>query len=94
MTLRGKYFLEKGIVNYILAVGKNRTSLTKISRRTKMTFSHVCNITDHLIYLGIIETNKEGRERKVKLTKKGHRIHDLLIQIREISGIKAKRRLF
>jgi len=81
-------------MNYILAVGKKRTTLTRISRITKMTFSHVCNITDHLIYLGIIETNKEGRERKVKLTKKGRRIYDLLMQIREVSGIKAKRRLF
>lgn len=77
-----------------MAIGENTTTLTKMSRKTRMTFSYVQGTVRFLVYLGIVETNKEGRERKVRLTDKGLNIYRLFLQIADLIGIRIGNRTF
>ena len=85
--MRERYFLGKGIVNYILTVGDNMDGvyISRISKYTKMTYAHTFKITKYLTCLGIIRTSKKGIVRKVELTEKGLKIYNLLSEIFSIS---------
>lgn len=53
-------------------------NITQIYKKVKTTYSHTLNILSSFYDFEIIEFEKKGRDKVVKLTKKGEKIVELL----------------
>jgi predicted transcriptional regulator len=80
-----RYFLSERIVQYILVLGDwEFSNILRLAVKTKMVYPYAYKITDLLLSLDIIKTEKKGKEVKVELTDKGKEIYK---HLKEISNI-------
>ena len=62
--------------------GDRRANLSRVSRTTGLTWTTVRSVVEFLEQRGLIEGNREGREKTLRLTRAGRRA---LARIRELS---------
>jgi len=71
--------------NIILHLKNKRNSnLSEIGRELGASYAHLFNVVKELENIGIIQSTKKGREKKVKLTTKGRRVAELISEIKDI----------
>jgi len=75
---------KAAIVKIILSITPTNTYALQLSKITKITYSHISTVTKFLEKNNIIITEKIGRLRVIKLTKKGEKIRDCYCLINTI----------
>lgn len=68
--------------NIIMAVNDYDNFLYRLSTKIDVTYSHVVKVVDKLETLEILESKHSGRKRILKLTEKGLKVKNLLLEIR------------
>lgn len=58
--------------------------VSKLARKTNITYSHVVNLTNDLIKKKFIKPEKIGREKTLTLTQKGEKLRKLTIEIESL----------
>jgi DNA-binding MarR family transcriptional regulator len=56
----------------------NEITISELSRRTKMCYPNIIVLVNKIENCGFIETTKSGRDRYIKLTKKGEEVKKLV----------------
>lgn len=83
--IKGEYFLERGNVDFIMALGDSEFEiLKKVVRDSFFTYSNGYIIMLKLEKMGVIKTEKVGRVRKISLTPRGNEIFKSLMTIYKI----------
>jgi predicted transcriptional regulator len=68
------FFREKP-VKYILAVkSAGKCYVSEIAKKIDCTFAHALKLTEEFEKLKIVETEKEGKKRVVRLTEEGEEL--------------------
>lgn len=71
--------------------GNGNFYMAKIAKEADLTHSHAVKILKEFMDLGLIESEKNGRRRYIKLTEEGNEVAMALYKIRRISeGIEVR----
>ena len=68
----------------IMAIRPGR-NLHEYSQKANMTISHISNVMDHWVKLGLIKRTKKGREMEISLTESGKEWANIIVQFDEFS---------
>ena len=69
------FFLQDKPARILLEMSKNdRTYPADISKALAATYSHIVRVIQKLELYGLIESEKEGRTKFIKLTETGHQV--------------------
>ena len=81
-----KIIFYKGSVHkIIISISKHVNYISKIARKTNGMYSHIAKIIKALEEKEILTRKKEGRKVYIKLTKKGEKIKELLIELEKLT---------
>ena len=71
------------------AIKKNKDcSISQIFRETYITYSHLHQIYNNLVGLGIVSDVKSGRTRYSNLTLKGEKLLNTMVQIEKVINLQ------
>ena len=75
-----------GSAHKIVTALSNRVNyISKIGRETGGVYAHITKVCNMLEDKGIVTKEKHGRKVLIKLTKKGERIKELLLELKELT---------
>jgi len=82
--------LESGYLILVSLKESNKSymNISRIAKSINMTYSHVTKVIPYLTKNGMTSTRISGRERFVKLTKKGDTIATYLVLMNKEIGVK------
>ncbi len=72
------FFQEKGKQILLSLAGGDNQNVSQLTVDTKGTYAHTFNLLKCMEDRGIVSSEKAGRTRYIKLTKKGKKLADLL----------------
>ena len=78
-----KAIFQTGAAEKIIIAINKSTYMTRISRRTKIVYSHVTRVIKKLEDKNIVTITKQGRRSFAELTEKGKKIRELLIELQK-----------
>jgi predicted transcriptional regulator len=88
MRKEANCFEKNTAIRTVLSLGIDEIIVTEISRRTNISYAYCNNIVNSLQKKGILVSGKDGRVRKVKLTKNGVQLYKLLLQVDKLMGVR------
>ncbi|MBU0757677.1 MAG: winged helix DNA-binding protein [Nanoarchaeota archaeon] len=79
------FFREKPAMMLVnLRNSKNEIYASSLAKMIDCTYSHVVKILQEMESAGLVEFNKLGRLKLLKLTKKGESVAEYIVQIRSL----------
>lgn len=78
-----KAIFQTGAAEKIIIAINKSTYMTRISRRTKIVYSHATRVIKKLEDKNIVTITKQGRRSFAELTEKGKKIRELLIELQK-----------
>lgn len=85
--LKKMIFNEKSVDTLVALKKKDRTYPRKLSEYTDTTYSHTVRLLQSFQEKGLVESKKHGRRKDYRLTRKGDRVAEQLVQLYEATGI-------
>jgi predicted transcriptional regulator len=88
--MRDYFNLGSGFLILVSIKESNKSSMniSRIAKSINMTYSHVTKVIPYLTKNGMTSTRISGRERFVKLTKKGDTIATYLVLMKKEMGVQ------
>lgn len=79
------FFRKKPIqILLVLMRGEGEKYGSFLAKKTDSTYSHVVKILKELKNMGLIEFEKKGRTKQIKLTQKGREVGEHIKKIKEL----------
>ena len=82
----GKITIDSWIRILATAYQMEDASLSDISKKTDITYSHIFNVLNLFIDKGIVKTNKIGRRRLIEFTEEGKELAKECVKFVNISN--------
>lgn len=89
-----RFFLQEKPTDMIVILRRqNKSYASELSTKADTTYSHAVKVMNRMKEIGLVESEKIGRKKEYRLTEKGQKLADNLINMcQEVEGMEVKSR--